>query len=58
MVQKLNYFPEILEAINKDPKVAAEFKDDFALKTLFKCAFDKEYKLNLPEGTPPFKNTY
>lgn len=59
MNQKTNikptYLPEILDAITKDPKKAADYKDNFALKTVLKCAFDKEYKFQLPEGAPPFK---
>ena len=49
------YMPEILDEINKDPSKAEKYKDDFALKTVFKCAFDTEYKFTLPEGSPPFK---
>jgi hypothetical protein len=52
---KPKYLPEVLDAISKDPKLAAEYKDNFPLKTVFKCAFDTEYKFNLPEGAPPFK---
>jgi hypothetical protein len=49
------YLPELLTTLNKDPKAATAFKDDFALKTVFKCAFDVEYKFTLPDGAPPFK---
>jgi hypothetical protein len=59
MNQKTNikptFLPEILEAINKDASKAVEYKDNFAFKTVLKCAFDVEYRFNLPEGAPPFK---
>lgn len=49
------FLPELLTTLNKDAKTAGNFKDDFALKTVFKCAFDVEYKFTLPDGAPPFK---
>jgi hypothetical protein len=49
------YLPELLTTLSKDVKLAAQFKDDFALKTMFKCAFDTEYRFTLPDGAPPFK---
>lgn len=52
---KTKYIPEILDELNKDPSKATAYKDDFPLKTVFKCAFDTEYKFNLPDGAPPFK---
>ena len=51
---RYRYIPEILEAINKDTTKINEFKEDGALKLLFKYAFDPEYKFLLPEGDPPF----
>lgn len=59
MNQKTNikptFLPEILDAITKEPSKAVDYKDNFAFKTVLKCAFDTEYKFNLPEGAPPFK---
>jgi len=52
---KPTYLPEIFEAINKDPKKAVDYKDNFPFKTVLKCAFDVEYHFDLPEGAPPFK---
>jgi hypothetical protein len=49
------YLPELLTSLSKDAKLVATFKDDFALKTVFKCSFDTEYKFTLPDGAPPFK---
>jgi hypothetical protein len=53
--QKL--IPEVLDELSKDPKNVAAYQQDFAFKTLLKCAFDTEYKFVLPEGDPPFKPT-
>lgn len=53
MTQK--YLSEVFEEINKDPSTASTYKDDFAFKTILKCAFDTEYKFALPDGDPPFK---
>jgi hypothetical protein len=55
MNRNLNYMPEILDALTKDPKKAAAYKEDFAFKTILKCAFDKDYAFALPDGAPPFK---
>ena len=49
------YLAEVFEDLNKDPSKAADYKDDFAFKTILKCAFDVEYKFVLPDGDPPFK---
>jgi len=51
---RYRYIPEQLEAINTDTTKIHEFKEDGALKLLFKYAFDPEYKFLLPEGDPPF----
>lgn len=50
------YITEVFSEITKDPAKAAEYKDDFAFKTILKCSFDTEYKFQLPEGDPPFKS--
>jgi hypothetical protein len=55
MSKQTKYIPEVFEEITKDPKKAVEYKDDFAFKTILKCAFDADYKFNLPNGDPPFK---
>lgn len=49
------YITEVFDEISKDPTKAALYKDDFAFKTVLKCAFDVEYKLQLPDGEPPYK---
>jgi hypothetical protein len=49
------YITEVFDEIVKDPSKVANYKDDFAFKTVLKCAFDTEYKFVLPEGSPPFK---
>lgn len=51
---RLKYIPEILEAINNDTELLQNFKEDGALKLLFKYAFEPEHKFLLPEGDPPF----
>lgn len=52
---RYRYIPEQLEAINNNTDLIHEFKEDGALKLLFKYAFDPEYKFLLPEGDPPFE---
>ena len=49
------YLTQMLEEINKDPKSIATYKDDFLLKVMFAHAFLPNYKMDLPEGDPPFK---
>lgn len=49
------FITEMLEEINNDPKTLDKYKDNGALKLLFKHAFDKDHKFVLPEGDPPFK---
>ena len=49
------FITEMLEEINTDPKVLDKYKDNGALKLLFKHAFEKEHKFELPEGDPPYK---
>lgn len=55
MEKRIEFLPEVFAVINKDPNQANYYKDDFAFKTVLKCAFDTEYKFNLPPGEPPFK---
>jgi hypothetical protein len=54
-MKQTKHIPEVLEELSKNPSKAVEYKDDFAFKTILKCAFDAEYKFNLPAGDPPFK---
>jgi hypothetical protein len=50
------YITEILDEINKQPELLiTKYKDNFAIKTLLQYAFDKNLKLVLPEGEPPYK---
>jgi hypothetical protein len=49
------HITEIFDEISKNASAVAQYKDDFAFKTILKCAFDKEYKFTLPDGAPPFK---
>lgn len=49
------YITEVFDEINKDPSKVSNYKEDFAFKTVLKCAFDTEYKFVLPDGAPPFK---
>lgn len=51
----VKYLPELLEEINKDPKILSTMKGDAALTLLFKHAFDPAFKFELPEGDPPYK---
>lgn len=53
--KQIKFITEILDELSKNPAKAVEYKDDFALKTIFKCSFDKEYKFVLPDGAPPFR---
>ena len=55
MEKRIEFLPEVFAVINKDPNQANYYKDDFAFKTVLKCAFDTEYKFNLPPGEPPYK---
>lgn len=49
------YLTEILEEVNKEPTALAKYRENAALKFIFKYAFIPEYKFDLPEGNPPFK---
>ena len=51
----MKYIPELLEDINKDPKLLEENKNSAALKLIFEHAFLPEKKFILPEGDPPYK---
>lgn len=49
------YITEILEEVNKDPNALEKYKTNASLKFIFQYAFIPEYKFDLPEGAPPFK---
>ena len=51
----MKYIPELLDDINKDPKLLEENKNNAALKFIFEHAFIPEKKFILPDGHPPFK---
>ena len=46
---------QILDAINKDPDAVRSWKDNRYFQTFMRVALDPEFKMNLPEGAPPFK---
>ena len=45
----------MLAEINENPKAIENYKQEFLLKVIFAHSFLPDYKLNLPEGEPPFK---
>lgn len=45
----------MLEEINQNPKAIENYKTDFLLKVIFAHNFLADYKMDLPEGEPPFK---
>jgi hypothetical protein len=45
----------MLKEINDNPKAIENYKQEFLLKVIFAHAFLPNYKMNLPEGEPPFK---
>ena len=50
------FITEILQEINDNPDtLLTKYKDNYAIKTLLQYAFDKNLKLILPEGEPPYK---
>ena len=49
------YLTQMLAEINENPKAIDNYKQEFLLKGIFAHSFLPEYKLNLPEGEPPFK---
>jgi len=50
------FLPEILEEINKDPKLlSTKYKNNTALKIVFEYAFLPEKKFKLPEDEPPYR---
>jgi hypothetical protein len=49
------YLPEMLQEINNDPKAIENYKTDFLFKVICAHNFLEDYKMDLPEGEPPFK---
>lgn len=50
------FITEMLDEINRNPELLkTKYKDSYPIKTLLQYAFDKRLKMDLPEGTPPFK---
>lgn len=49
------YITEILEEVNKEPTNLAKHRDNMALKFIFQYAFIPQYKFDLPDGAPPYK---
>jgi hypothetical protein len=50
------FLPEILEEINKDPKLlSTKYKGNSALRIVFEYAFLPEKKFALPEDEPPYR---
>ncbi len=49
------YLTEMLQEINDNPKAIKDYKDNNAMKLLFKHAFDARHEFVLPDGNPPFK---
>ena len=51
------YLTQMLAEINENPKAIENYKQEFLLKVIFAHAFLPDYKMDLPEGEPPFKPT-
>lgn len=52
----VKYIPEILKEINEKPELLTTvYKDNYAVRAVLQYAFDKNLKMELPEGTPPYK---
>ena len=45
---------EILKAAEDDIRTILNYKDDNYLRMILSCAYFPQYKLKLPEGTPPY----
>ena len=44
----------MLQEINENPKAIENYKQEFMLKVIFAHSFLPDYKMDLPEGEPPF----
>ena len=49
------YLTQMLAEINDNPKAIEKYKEEFLLKVVFAHSFLPDYKMDLPEGEPPFK---
>jgi hypothetical protein len=51
------YITELLKDANEDPSLlkTAAYKENFGIKTILEYAFNKNHKMNLPAGAPPYK---
>jgi hypothetical protein len=49
------YLTQMLTEINENPKAIENYKQEFLLKVIFAHSFLPDFKMNLPEGEPPFK---
>lgn len=45
----------MLTEINENPKAIENYKEEFLLKVIFAHSFLPDFKMDLPEGEPPFK---
>jgi hypothetical protein len=45
----------MLAEINENPKAIENYKEEFLLKVVFAHSFLPDFKMDLPEGEPPFK---
>lgn len=45
----------MLAEINDNPKAIEKYKEEFLLKVVFAHSFLPDYKMDLPEGEPPFR---
>jgi hypothetical protein len=49
------YLTQMLAEINENPKAIENYKEEFLLKVVFAHSFLPDFKMDLPEGEPPFK---
>lgn len=49
------YLPQMLQEINDNPTAISNYKTDFLFKVICAHNFLENYKMDLPEGEPPFK---
>ena len=46
---------QILDAVNKDPDTVKNWKENRYFQNFMRTALDPDFKMNLPEGAPPYK---
>lgn len=50
------YITEMLKEISDNPELlTTKYKDSYPIRTIIQYAFDTRFKLELPEGVPPYK---